>query len=144
MADLGWEDDDATWGGVALQSKDFLPVFLDGVNFFGLGIDATATLPIRLERKAVVHADGLPILGQMVWPQMEGPDGGIIQVSLGAAETPDGAITWEGPYNFVIGTDTFVDFSVSGKYLAIRFESTGVTTWTLQSYSIDYDVIGLH
>lgn len=144
MADLGWEDDDATWGGVELTSKEFNPVFVEGLNFFGLGLDATKALSVHIERKAVIHADGLIVMGGMVWPQILGPSGGIIQISLGASETPDGAIDYEGPYDFVIGTDTFLDFSITGKYLAIRFESTGVSGWTLQSYAIDYDVIGLH
>lgn len=144
MVDLGWEDDDKSWGGVELTSKDFAPVFLDGVNFYALGFDPTATLEVFLERKAVLHANGVPLQGLMVWLQILGPDGSTIQISLGASETPDGAIDWEGPYDFTIGTDTFVDFLVAGKYLAIRFASTGVAAWTLQSYSIDYHALGLH
>lgn len=142
MADLGWEDDDATWKGVELKSRDFLPVFLDGTTFFGLGIDATNALEIVLERKAIIHEDGFVVQGQFVWPQILGPEGGIILITLGASDTPDGAITWEGPYDFVIGTDTFSDYIVEGKYLAIRFTSTGIASWTLQSYSIDYEIIG--
>lgn len=144
MADLGWEDDDATWGGVELTSKEFNPVFVEGMNFHGLGLDATVALTSFIERKAVIHENGLVVMGGLVWPQILGPDGGIIGISLGASETPDGAIDYEGPYNFVIGTDTFLDFAVAGKYLAIRFESAGVSAWTLQSYIIDYKVIGIH
>lgn len=144
MADLGWEDDDALWGGVELTSKDFAPVYVNSTDFFALGYDPTVLLNAFLERKAVVHANGLPILGQMIWPQILGPDGQTIQISMGASQTPDGAIDWEGPYDFVIGTDTFVDFSVAGKYLAVRFASTAITAWTLQAYSIDYALLGLH
>ncbi len=144
MADLGWEDDDATWGGIELTSKDFAPVFLSGTDFYALGFDPTAALTTFIERIAVVHANGMPVLGQLVWPQILGPDGSTIQISLGASETPEGAIDWEGPYDFTIGEDTFVDFVVPGKYLAIRFASTGVAAWTLQSYSIDYVGIGIH
>ncbi|MCK5607404.1 hypothetical protein KAR91_36305 [Candidatus Pacearchaeota archaeon] len=144
MADLGWEDDDATWGGIELTSKDFAPVFLSTTDFYALGFDPTVALDSHIERIAVVHANGMPVLGQMVWPQILGPDGFAIQISLGASETPEGAIDWEGPYNFTIGEDTFVDFAVAGKYLAIRFASSGVAAWTLQSYSIDYVTIGIH
>jgi len=142
--DPAWEDDDVVWGGTQLTSKELNPVFVEGVNFWGLGLDATAPLTVFLERMAVVHADGLVLLGGLVWPLVQGPSGGIIGISLGASETPEGAIDWEGPYDFIIGTDTFLDFMVTGKYLAIRFESTGVAAWSLQSYSIDYEVIGLH
>ncbi len=144
MADLGWEDDDVTWGGLELTSKVFSPVFLDGTQFYLLGYDPTTALNAYVERESVVHENGLPLLGTFVWPQILGPDGGIISISLGGAEVPDGAVAWEGPYDFVIGTDTFADFMVEGKYLAIRFESTGIAPWTLQSYSIDYEILGQH
>ncbi len=142
--DPAWEDDDVAWGGTELTSKEFSPVFVEGVNFHGLGLDGTVALDVHIERLALVHADGLVLLGGQVWPLITGPSGGIIGISLGASETPEGAVDWEGPYNFVIGEDTVVDFAVAGKYLAIRFESTGVTAWSLQSYSVDYKAIGLH
>lgn len=144
MPQATWEENDVTWGGSLLTSKNFLPAMLDGLTFFSPGNDAAISLDVYIERKAVVHENGLIVQGQLVWPQFLGPDGGIVLISLGAADTPDGAVTWEGPYNFVLGTDTFLDFLVTGKYLAIRFESSTVSGWTLQSYIIDYDVIGLN
>lgn len=142
--DLGWEDDDVTWGGIELGSKDFAPVILDGAGFKILGFDPTAPLDVFLERKSVVNERGAALLGLSVWPQIIGPTGEIIKISLGGHETPDGAIDYEGPYDFIIGQDTFVDFAVAGKYLAIRFESIGVPVWTLQSFDIAYEIIGRH
>jgi len=142
--DLGWEDDDVTWGGVELGSKDFAPVYLDGVGFKILGFDPTVPLDVFVERRAAVYNKGAALLGLSVWPQIIGPTGHKIQIFLGGHETPEGAIDYEGPYDFTIGEDTFIDFAVAGKYLAIRFESTGVPVWTLQSYDIAYEIIGRH
>ena len=143
-ADLGWEDNDVTWGGIELSSLDFAPVYIDGMDFKVLGYDGSIALDTFLERKAVVYERGASVLGTGVWPDIIGPSGQAIQIMLGSHDVPEGAVTWEGPYDFVIGEDDFVDFAIAGRYLAIRFESSGVSSWTLQSYDIDYEIVGRH
>lgn len=144
MADLGWEDDDVTWGGIEITTKDFAPVYLSADEFFILGYGSETALDSFLERRGIIHEPGNIVLGQRVWPQITGPTGFTVQVKLGAHDTPDGAIDWEGPYDFTIDTDECLDFAVSGRFLAVRFESTGVPAWKLQGYDIDYKVIGRH
>ena len=144
MADLGWEDDDVTWGGALLSSKNFAPVFPVANNFFILGYDGAVPLNMFVERKAILMVPGRTLLGTRVWPQIIGPAGATIQISLGAHDKPDGAITWEGPYDFMIDMDEEQDFAISGRYLAIRFESSGVPVWTLQSYLLEYAILGQH
>ena len=140
--DVSWEGDDETWGGVDLTAKDFMPIFINGSDFFILGQNANLGKACFVERKAVVEGQGVALLGSAVWPQILGPVGSSVQISLGAHDTPDGAIDWEGPYDFVIGQDEFVDFCVSGKYLAVRIESQEIPVWTLQSFTIEYEIIG--
>lgn len=142
MADVAWEDWPSAWGGVDLSSKNFAPVYVEGVNFYILGYAPGAPLVTRLERESVLQAQGRPLLGRGIWPQIVGPAGGLMQISMGGSDTPEGAIDWEGPYDFVIGTDTFLDFAVEGKYLAVKFESLQVAGWSLQSYDIDYELLG--
>jgi hypothetical protein len=142
--DLGWEADDVPWGGVDLSSKDFAPVYVNGTEFYLLGGDNSLALPIFLERRVAVQSGGQAMLGLAVWPQIIGPTGHDIEILLGGSETPEGPIDWEGPYNFTIGEDNFVDFAVAGNYLHIRFQSAGVPVWTLQNYGIEYEVIGRH
>lgn len=144
MADLGWEDDDVTWGGAQLSSKNFAPIFPVADEFFILGYDSEQPLDMFVERRAVLMMPGRTLLGSAIWPEVIGPSEGVIQISLGAHDTPDSAIDWEGPYNFTIGVDEKVDFVVSGRYLAVRFESTAVPVWTLQSYTLEYRVLGVH
>ena len=142
--DLGWEDDDVTWGGVEIGSKDFAPVYVTDLDFKILGYDASSALDAYIERRAVLSERGAIVLGTAIWPDIQGPTGQPILVSMGAHDTPDGSIDWEGPYAFYIGQDQFVDFAVSGKYLATRFEGAGVSAWTLQSYDVEYEVVGRH
>lgn len=142
MANVTWENWTSPWGGVDLTSKDFAPVYVQNTDFYILGGDQNTALDSFVERLSLLQAGGRPILGRRVWPQIIGPSSGIVKISLGASETPEGAIDWEGPYDFTIGSDSFVDFAVAGKYLAIKFESTGVVNWSLQSYDIDYELIG--
>lgn len=140
--DLGWEDDDNTWGGIELGSKFFSPIFAAGDEFFLLGGNATDYLTMFLERRSAIHEKGFVVSGGMVYPLITGPTGSAVRISLGSHDTPDGAIDWEGPYDFVIGEDFFVDFNVTGRYLAVRFESSSIPVWQLQSYKIEYEVVG--
>lgn len=144
-AGLGWEDDDVTWGGLQLSSKDFAPIFIaDGTAFYAFGYNSEAPLDVFLERRAALTARGKPVLLRSVWPHIEGPKGYDIQIWAGGHETPQGEIDWEGPYNFTIGEDTFTDFLVSGRYIAIRFSSSGTPVWSLQSYDLEFEVIGVN
>lgn len=141
---LGWEDNDAPWGGVDLSSKDFAPLFTVGDSFYILGYDSAGPLNFLLERRAIISGRGKYIQGHAIWPEIVGPTGYTLKVSMGSHNTPEGGILWEGPYDFTIGTHEFVDFAVTGRYLAIKFESVAVPVWKLQSIDIDYSFVGNH
>ena len=64
-----------------------------------------------------------------------------LRVYAGAQESPSGPVYWEGPYTFNSATDTKVDFTVSGKYLAWRVEEDGHTPWEITGGILDVDVI---
>jgi hypothetical protein len=77
-----------------------------------------------------------------VYPQIKAPPGTLIYISAGGQQTSDDPVTWEGPYPFVVGRDTFQDFTISGRYLAVRFASTGQEVWQLSSFSIEIEAVG--
>lgn len=142
--DPSWEDDDVTWGGLLLSSKDLAPVGIFGKEFKALGIGEDQNLSVYLERRAVVYDGGRILIGRGVYPQILGPIGEKVLISLGAHDSPDGSIDYEGPYEFTIGEDIMVDFAVSGQYLAVRFETEELPIWRLSGFSIDYAVVGEH
>ena len=141
-SDLGWEDDDVTWGGLQLTSTDAAPVGVSDSAFYIIGQDKAHGKTLSLIRNAAVYEVGQVVLGHKVILDIDGPSGYVIGVYLGSHQNVDDAIDWEGPYDFEIGKDSFVDFAVSGKYLALRISSYQVPTWTLQSYTIEYEIVG--
>lgn len=81
-----------------------------------------------------------------VYPKVKGDSGVKLRVSVGSQYTTKDPIDWEGPYEFDPDTMEKVDFRVSGKYIAIRFEDhpdTASKQWMLSSYALDLDVVGM-
>ncbi len=136
-----WNEAVGPWGGVDLTSKTVAPVYVASTNFFIFGEDQETPLNSFIERKAMLSGKGSHLMVNKIVPQILGPSGATVQISVGGAETPDGAITWEGPYNFAVDEDSFSDFVITGKYMAVRYASAfaGVT---IQSYDIEYEIVG--
>ena len=127
-------------GGNAILHRD--AAYTDqGTNYTSF-LERTGLCVVGVDRA------GRPIVDQTkvkfvraVFPKISAPNGFTLSISLGASDTPDGTVDWEGPYDFTVGTDLKVDFMVSGKYLAIRFEETSDQPWELAGYTLDMDII---
>lgn len=151
-----WETDNQPWGEADFVYGANKPIMLFGNEFLqadsGLRF---GELPLRV----VLMRSGLTIMGRdrfgnwksdprstkeatMLWPIIRGTPGDIINVYLGAQDTTEEAIRWEGPFAYVIGTTVHCDFTVSGRYLAVRFESEDIEPWELLSYDLDLEIIG--
>jgi hypothetical protein len=72
-----------------------------------------------------------------VWPKMSSSDDDDVNVYVGHQMSTEESITWEGPYTFNPDTQSKVPVRVSGKYIGVKFESTGDQTWRLDGYSLD-------
>lgn len=68
--------------------------------------------------------------------------GGAFQVRVGSQEDIDGTVTWQSPVTFTPGTDQYVDVSVSGRLIAVRFESLADVAWQLDGYDIEVELLG--
>jgi len=79
-----------------------------------------------------------------VRPLFEAPAGTQINVYVGAQDDLDGAIEWSAPVPFIVGTDLKADCEVSGRYLAVRFESTTVVSWRLKQFFMELTVLGAY
>ena len=75
-------------------------------------------------------------------PRFDAPVGTTINVYLGGAMDMATGTTWSGPYPYTVGTTYKVDGFASGRYIAVKFESTGAVSWRLKSYDIDIDQQG--
>ncbi len=151
-----WDAYNGTWGEAQFAYSQAIPVMLIGNTFNLANDDETADGdPVQV----TLVRTGLTIFGRDragnpkedpglikectgIWPAVKGRIGDTIQLSMGQQDNPDDPVTWEGPYDFVIGVDVFQDFTVSGRYLAVRFQSRGMAPWELSSYDLDLELVG--
>jgi len=151
-----WESDDAIWGQPPLIHAKNWPVFVKGTSFYQAEITGKFDkTPVRV----IVERTGLTILGRDrqgnwkvdagiikfvsgVWPLFRGVPGTKVLIYVGGQMSTEDPIDWEGPYECIIGQTNFIDFTVSGRYIALRFESLGEAPWELPSYDLDVSVVG--
>lgn len=76
-----------------------------------------------------------------VYPKLTAPSAVTVRISVGMQETLDGAVTWDGPHDFVVGTDVKVDVAISGKFLCLRIEDNSSVPWEFTGYAVDLDII---
>ena len=67
---------------------------------------------------------------------------GSAEVFVGSSMTPDGTYTYKTQQTINPDTQNKVDARATGKYIAIKFQNTTATTFELNGYDIEYEVIG--
>jgi hypothetical protein len=72
-----------------------------------------------------------------VYPMMSASTDSTINVYVGHQMSTEEAITWQGPTAFNPATQSRVSCNVTGKYIGVKFESTGDQTWRLDGYTLD-------
>jgi hypothetical protein len=92
-----------------------------------ISIPNTDQEAIKFCRRVYVRVAGTGTLNVYVAGTME------------ASETP----SYGTANTLTIGTDKWIDCLVSGRFLNIKFESTGDQTWTLDGYDLDVDPVGM-
>lgn len=149
-----WNQDDAPWDTdlTAWNGPDFTPdtqrVMMGSADTKLFLLDASTSfdgaLPdAYLERRGM--AFGAPERIKIVSgvrPRITGNRGGTVIVRIGAADGPDDEPRWAKPITFTIGRSLKLDRFVSGRYLAIRFETGTAFSWKLDGFSMDIDDAG--
>jgi hypothetical protein len=67
---------------------------------------------------------------------------GTAEVFVGSSMTPDGTYTYKTQQTINPDTQNKVDARATGKYMAIKFQNTTATTFELNGYDIEYEVLG--
>ena len=78
-------------------------------------------------------------LMKRIWPRVEGA---AVQVSVGSQETLGGGVDWSDSQTFTPGVDTYLDFLVNGRLIAVKFESSIAGTWILDGYDMEIEPLG--
>jgi len=156
LGDLSWDETEREWGTASAVYSEARPVAIVGDRFYQFDAgNAFNSGPVEV----ALTRTGLTIIGQDrfgqwqinpevikevlgIWPVFKAPTGTVVKLWVGAQDQTDDPITWEGPYDFRIGIDSFQDFTVSGRYIAVRFTSSGQGPWELLSYTLDVDEVG--
>jgi len=151
-----WEAADREWGqGINVLSED-KPVFILDDTFYQEG-DGTLygdiPIPCRIVRTGlavtgkgrkgewtvdttvVKHVNG-------IWPVIKGVPGTVVKIRIGASENQDSEVQWDVERDFLVGVDKYLDYAISGVYLAVSFRSDGQPPWELLSYELDVEPVG--
>jgi hypothetical protein len=154
--DDSWEADDMPWGQPAIIHARSWPVFVKDKSFYQAEItNSFDKIPVHV----VLERSGLTILGRDrhgnwknepgvikfvtgVWPLLRGTPGAVVKIYVGGQMTTEDPIRWEGPYQAIIGETEFLDFTVSGRYISLRFESEAQPPWELVSYDLELTQVG--
>jgi len=75
-----------------------------------------------------------------IYPNITGS--GSINIYVGQQMRRNDAVSWEGPYSFTINSDRKIDCSVTGRYIGVKFETTGNSSWKLADYDMDISPMG--
>lgn len=151
-----WDNDDSEWGQADSVYSEAKPVMLVGNEFYQAdsGVKFGDTdIEVSLTRT------GLTIIGRdrfgqwiadsamektiaWLYPVIKAEKGTVISLWVGTQEETDQAITWMGPIPFRCGIDSYQDFGITGRYIAVRFTSSGQLPWELSGYKLDIDNAG--
>jgi len=149
-----WEQDSAPWDSdlTAWNGPDYTPdtarVMMGSADSKLFLLDASASfdgaLPDAwLERRGLgFDAPERIKLVSGIRPRITGNRGGTVIVRLGAADAPDGEPTWSAPLTYVIGSTLKLDRFISGRYIAVRFETGTAYTWRLDGFALEVNDAG--
>lgn len=144
-----WLSDPLRWSD-RLYNPSLRRLFLGRPSTAGilLADDTTkfeaASMTAYLERKHIgvpFRVSEPPDLQSMklmtnIWPRIEGTDGGQIDVYLGASPDVDTDPTYQGPFTYTIGSTRQIGCRVSGRLLAVKFQSTTDIDWRIHGYEL--------
>jgi hypothetical protein len=77
-----------------------------------------------------------------IWPKMSVSSDNAINVYLGTSMSTEGGVTWNAPVTFDPDTQSKVSVRGTGKFYAVKFESTTDMDWELDGYAIDVKNVG--
>lgn len=79
-------------------------------------------------------------LCKRIWPKITGTS--PVTIRIGSQDLVDGDVTWASAQTFTPGTDLYLDFTVMGRFLAVRFEASADASWQLEGYDLDIELVG--
>lgn len=69
-------------------------------------------------------------------------DGAPFDVQIGASDDPEQGTVWSAKQTFTPGVDRFLNFTVQGRYIGVRFSSQSGNQWNVKGYDLNIENIG--
>lgn len=132
-----WDSDLTAWNGPD-YTPDTVRVMMGSADVKLFMLDASASfngsIPVAyLEKRGIDFGDPEHYkLITGIRPRIYGNNGQTVIIKIGYADTPYADPTYTST-TYTIGTDLKVDCLVSGRYLAIRFETGSAYQWRLDA-----------
>jgi hypothetical protein len=79
-----------------------------------------------------------------LWPRVVGVADDVIHFSVGIRSRENDTVTWTPPQSYVIGTDVWVDFRCTGRFIDVRMEHTTAHALRVNGIDIEFDPAGLY
>lgn len=142
-----WSADVSSWGGPDFSPDSERVLMAPNTPALYL-LDASAAqggaqVEFFLERAGLsLDAPEHIKLITSIRPRIIGNTGQTVNIRVGGQSDPWSAPEWSDPIPFVIGESVSADCFVSGRYLAIRFESGTAFQVRIDSYDVEYELAG--
>lgn len=79
------------------------------------------------------------VLVRSIYPIMTGQGGDVISVQIAGTQSPGESVQWSTPQDYVIGNINIkIDAIVHGRFLNVRFSSTGGSPWGIHRIGVEY------
>ena len=154
-----WEDSTNQWNTVAgpwttsFDSTDKVLLFASPTNTKlyrnGSGNqEDTTDMTSYVERSGLsMNEQGVPDHTSVkrvkaIYPKMTVSSTNVVNIYVGSQMTTEGGISWKTPVEFNPDSQSKVSVRATGKFYAVKFESTGDLDWELDGYSIEVEDAG--
>lgn len=144
-----WDNDDTTWGEDDYTQAASRVMMADSGQLLHLA-DITRSfngspMTASIERTGLDF--GMPERIKTcrgVRLRIDADAGTVIQVYVGQQADLSQSVTWNGPYNFTVGSSVKVDCFVSARYLSVKFVSVAQGAWRVRSFDMDVGATGMY
>lgn len=77
-----------------------------------------------------------------LFPKVIGTAGDTLSIRVGARSSPDGSVTYSGPFTFTVGTDYKIDCRVSGRWITLQATYSGTNSIRIAGFDVEFDPDG--
>lgn len=144
-----WASDLSVWNGGGLVPNTARVLFASDNGKLYL-LDASAYFDgvppsSKLERRGLVF-DKPEFIKTVreIRPRIKGENGATVLIKVGSSDDPNADPAYQATMTHTIGTTVANYCLVSGRYIAIRFESGTAAQWRLESYDVDVAGSGMY